>query len=249
MEITEIEEGILSLRIATDSSPYIDHYFLPDLSEAVELLERDRSAHVVLLEGGERYFSAGASRNALLRGDDATSFQSYVTKVPPLLLRIPVPTIAVMRGHAIGGGMVLGLWCDMAVLGEESMYGANFMQLGFTPGMGSTIVLEEALGRPLARELLFTGRIVKGRELRAAGCPIAHSILPRAQVNAHALDLARELVLVPREPLTLLKRTLADRRSEPLPAGLLAEAEMHRVVFGRAETRFEIAGRYVGQAE
>ncbi len=246
MEIRQLEEGIASLCIATDESPYIDHLFLPALTKAVASLEQDTTVRAILVEGGDRYFSAGASRSALLSTDQATAVPSYVTQVPRVLLRLPVPTIACMRGHAIGGGFILGLWCDSAVLAEESMYGANFMQLGLTPGMGSTTVLEQAVGAPLARELLFTGRLLKGRELKSAGVPIAHAIVAREQVQERALNIAREIADVPRGSLVLLKKTLAARRLKQLEQALEAEQEMHRIIFDQTETYNEIAQRYAG---
>jgi polyketide biosynthesis enoyl-CoA hydratase PksI len=155
-----------------------------------------------------------------------------------------VPTVAAMAGHAIGGGFMLGLWCESAVLAEESLYGVNFMALGFTPGMGATSLLEEAVGAPLARELLFTGRIIKGRELKAAGGPLAYAVVPRAEVRARALSIAREMAAVPRGALLLLKLRLAARRSVLLEAATKEEHMLQEVLFAREETRLQIAERY-----
>ncbi len=96
-------------------------------------LATDDSLHAVLVEGGSRYFSAGADREALLTSGARAEVAKLCDEVPALLLKIPVPTVAAMVGHGVGGGLVLGLWCDMAVLAMESLYGVNFMELGFTP--------------------------------------------------------------------------------------------------------------------
>src|SRR5262249_32901695 len=142
----------------------------------------------------------------------------------------------------VGGGFVLGLWCDVAVLAEESLYGANFMSLGFTPGMGATVVLEEALGAPLARELMFSGRMIKGRGL--LGSTLGHAVVPRAFVRDRALAIAREIAEVPRGASELLKATLARRRRERLERAVAEERVMHEVLFSRAETRALIAERH-----
>lgn len=243
-KIGVITEGIRTLRIATDAQPYFQVGLVPTLAAAVEALKADEAVRVVVVEGGRRYFSAGASRDGLLAVDTAGAAPSYAAEVPRILLSLPVPTIAVMEGHAVGGGFVLGLWCDIVVLAEESLYGANFMALGFTPGMGATALLEEVLGGPLARELLFTGRLVTGRELKAMSGMLTHAILPRAEVRARAVAIAYEVEKVPREALMLLKQTLAARRHECLERAVKLEQAMHAELFAQDKTRLRIAERY-----
>jgi len=156
-----------------------------------------------------------------------------------LMLEFPVPTIAAMAGHALGGGLLLGLWCDLAVFAEDRLYGANFMALGFTPGMGATIALEDAFGAFLAREMLYTGRLLTGAELRQRGAPLPH-VLPRAEVEARARTLALDIASVPAASVQLLRRTLAARRRVRLEAALLDEAHMHKQIFADPETRARI---------
>jgi len=214
------------------------------LSELLAQAGSDPTARVLLLEGGERHFSAGASREALLHTRAQEGITRYTARAPHDLLALPIPVVAAMSGHAIGGGLVLGLWCDVAVLAEESLYGANFMALGFTPGMGATTVLDEVFGASLARELLFTGRCVTGRELKECGVPLAHAIRPRREVRERALDVAREMAEAPREALVLLKRSLAGRRRERLERALTEERENHALLFEGISTHQQIAARY-----
>lgn len=242
--LESIGPGIVSLQVATDEDPYLGAWLVPVLTNAVEEIKADQAIHAVVLVGGTRYFSAGASRNALLEDGTQTTVPSYTTALPLILLSIPVPTIAAMSGHAVGGGLALGLWCDMVVLAEESLYGLNFMALGFTPGMGSTTLVEETIGGPLAREMLFSGRLMKGRELKAIGGSIAHAVLPRAQVYSHAVAIAEELVQVPRQALALLKGTLSAKRSAMLERAIKVEQAMHAILFADEETRLRIAESY-----
>lgn len=235
-----VEDGIVSLRVASDEAPYIEAGFKERFAAAVDALKADVRARVVLLEGGNRYFSAGASRASLLRKDAGRELPRYAAELPLLVLDIPVPTIAVMSGHAIGGGFALGLLSDLPLLAEESLYGMNFMALGITPGMGATVLLEEALGPRLARELLFTGRTVKGRDLAPRG---AH-VLPKADVRGRALSLAEQVAAAPREALVRLKAMLAGRRRERLQRVLEEERRSHEELFAREDTAREIEARY-----
>jgi polyketide biosynthesis enoyl-CoA hydratase PksI len=237
-----VEEGIVSLRVASDEAPYIEADFRDRFAAAVEALKADASVRAVLLEGGSRYFSAGASRASLLRADAGREVPRYAAELPLLVLEIPVPTIAVMAGHAIGGGFALGLLCDLPLLAEESLYGMNFMALGFTPGMGATVLLEEAFGAGLARELLFTGRVVKGRDLAARGA----RVLPRADMGRRAVALAAEVAAAPREALVRLKAMLAGRRRERLQRALEEERQSHEALFALGDTARQISERYSG---
>lgn len=240
--------GIGSIRVATDEEPYFEQTALGFLRAAVRAVTEDEAVHVVLVEGGGGQFSGGAPADVLLAGDADARVEGLMAEAGRLLLDVPVPTIAVMSGHAVGGGLMLGLWCDLAVLAEESLYGANFLDLGFTPGMGSTVLAEEAFGAHLGRELLLTGRLIKGREIRAAGAPIGHAVVPRARVRPEAMRRARDIVDLPRDAVVLLKRHLADRRGERLHEALRQESAMHREVLTRPATRRRIAERYPGGA-
>jgi enoyl-CoA hydratase/carnithine racemase len=239
-----IDAGVVSLTVATDEAPHFDSASVDALSAALARAATDTSIGCVVLEGGPRYFSAGASRESLLAPNAADAILTHVSRILWALLALPVPTVAAMAGHAVGGGLMLGLWCDVAVPAEESLYGANFMALGFTPGMGATVVMEEAFGAPLARELLFTGRLMKGRELREWGAPLAYNVVPRDHVRERARAIAREIAGMPRDALVLLKKSVATRRREPLQRALREEYANHAELFARDEIVRGIAERY-----
>ena len=243
-----IAPGVGSIQLATDERPYFEETALESLRSAVRRIHGDAGVRAVLVEGGTRRFCDGAPADALLAPDAALRIERLMTEAGRLVLDIPVPTIAVMSGHALGGGLMLGLWCDLAVLAEESLYGANFLDLGFTPGMGSTALAEEMFGGPLGRELLLTGRLIKRREIRQAGAPIGYSVAPRAQTRALALRRATEIAALPPVAVAMLKRHLADRRGRRLTEALREEIAMHRDVFRLPQTRGRIAENHGGAA-
>lgn len=235
-------DGVLSLCIATDAERYLDAAWLEPFVTALSPLGSDPSVRAVILEGGTQYFCAGASRDSLLASVGLA--KSHASRIPQALLDLPVPVVASMEGHAIGGGLVLGLWCDAAVLAEESLYGANFMALGFTPGMGATYAVPEAFGAPLGRELLWTGRLVTGREIRDACCPLSHAVRPRSEVFRRALETARDMAATSRNAATIFKQHLAVSRRASLDAALAAEDFGHGQLLDDPATRQEIARRY-----
>lgn len=191
---------------------------------------KNESVRAVILAGLPEYFSTGASEDILL--------EIAERKIPPedlvlpqWLLDIPVPTIAAMEGHAVGGGLALGMCADIILMADESRYGCTFMKMGFTPGMGTTRLLEHAISPAIAAEMLFTGKTFRGSEFHGK-CAVNH-ILPRAAIFQKALALAEDIAEKPRLSLTLLKGTLARSRKRIYEGALEDESRMHRESFAQ----------------
>jgi polyketide biosynthesis enoyl-CoA hydratase PksI len=235
---------IAILRVASDEEPYLTTDMVGRFTEAAEAIANDAEVRAVLVQGGQRHFSAGAKLEELAASAPEQQVTSYVAAVPRAILSIPVPTIAVMEGHAIGGGLIMGLWCDMAVLAAESLYGANFMALGFTPGMGATSVVLDSFGGPLGREMLITGRMLKGREIAAANVPLSTSVVQRAEVHERAMETAQTIAAMARRPLELLELRLKEPRIRALEEALSSETRMHTDLFSSDATRSRIEANY-----
>jgi polyketide biosynthesis enoyl-CoA hydratase PksI len=242
--LERVVDGVATLRITTDETPHVGDAALTALANAVNVIKRDPSIRALVLEGGEQHFCSGATRDTLLGADAPQAIAGLMGGFPRLLLSLEIPTLAMMTGHAVGGGLMLGLWCDVAVLAKESLYGANFLALGFTPGMGSTALLEEVFGVPLARDLLLTGRMIKGREIHKAGVPLSHAVVPRSDVRNRTYALATELAQAPQAAMGLLKRHITTRRRAQLERAISDELAMHTEVFGHPETRTRIDESY-----
>ena len=211
------------------------------LFDAMAEIAADADARAVVLHGFDSIFLAGGTMEELIgiaerktRFDEAGFYR--------LLLDCPVPAISAMQGHALGGGLVFGLYADMAVFARESLYSANFMKYGFTPGMGSTLLLPEKLGSALASEMLLTARSYHGGALEKRGLP--YPVVPRESVIDTALGLARELADKPAEALRLLKAQLTLGLKTRLPATVDAEVAMHDVTFAGAGVQDRIRDRW-----
>jgi polyketide biosynthesis enoyl-CoA hydratase PksI len=241
MKLIHINEHTLGLQLSDEINPYLAPNSIDLLAEVVNQINQNNAIHSVICMGTTKYYSAGASLESLVSPDP---LPVYVRRIPELIVSINVPTIAAMQGHGIGGGLIMGLWSDLTIMAEESLYGANFMSIGFTPGMGSTMILEESFGAFFAREMMFTGRMLKGREIKQNAGASSVKIVPKDQVYPVALNLAEELAAIPRHSLMLLKKTLAKRRFEQFKRALDEEENMHAQLFTDPETRKIINSRY-----
>jgi polyketide biosynthesis enoyl-CoA hydratase PksI len=141
------------------------------------------------------------------------------------VLELDVPVIASCAGAAMGGGLVLAAACDLLILAADRRYGFNFMDLGITPGMGSTALAEQAFGAALAHELLYGGEFKLGYEL--ARCPGVSAVSPSSVVELRAAGLAQRIADKPRLNLSMLKRTLTLERRRRLEEALTIESLMH----------------------
>lgn len=187
---------------------------------------------VVVLKGLPQVFSGGASRD-LLDGLARRQLAPSDILLPRAILDLPTPTIAAMEGHAIGGGFALGLCADLAIIARESRYGCSFMNMGFTPGMGTTRLLEHVLTPAIAHELLFTGRALKGAHFE--GRSGFNYILPRSQVLPKAYELAGLIAEKPRVAVEALKRALSMGRRQTFEASRTVETFMHQVCFAQTD--------------
>lgn len=197
-------------------------------AEAVRAATAWPELKVVLLKGTTEVFSSGANVEMLASIVKGTVVPTEIV-LPKVVLDIPVPVVAAMEGHAIGGGLALGFCADIVVLAKESRYGASFMNMGFTPGMGTTRLLEHALSPAIVCELLFTGEPKKGSYFD--GKAGVNAVLPRAEVLGHATRIAERIADKPRLSLELLKQTLSLPRRQAFESTHTLESLMHRVSF------------------
>jgi enoyl-CoA hydratase/carnithine racemase len=191
----------------------------------------DREIRALVVTGTGHCFSSGADFKATLQRDGAAAphERSYAMYEPFLsLVDVAVPVIGALNGHTVGGGFGLALVCDLRVGAEDAKYGANFVRLGLGPGMAISYLLPRLVGVARASELLFTGRLVDGREAAALG--ILNRAVPVAQVMTVAMELAREVAAA--APLAVRATKAAIRRGLELHVREAARAE----AFAQAET-------------
>jgi polyketide biosynthesis enoyl-CoA hydratase PksI len=199
-----------------------------ELEERFKAVHEDGAVKVLVLAGTDECFSTGADR-AMLEQLVSHRVRPRDLLLPRWLLDVPVPTIAAMAGHAVGGGLALAICADITVAARESRYGATFMRYGFTPGLGMTALLEYVMGPPIAHELLLTGRTCRGARFEGSGA-FTH-VVARSDVQAKAIAIARELAEKPRLPLVLLKAALSRRKRELFEAARTVEGVMHEATF------------------
>ncbi|NML68960.1 amino acid adenylation domain-containing protein [Chryseobacterium sp. RP-3-3] len=235
------ENGIAVVTMESRVSKNMFTYDLVnDLYLAFHQLSKRTDLKVVILTGYDTIFAMGGDKEGLT---DLSENKGAYTDLPFLykgLLEFDLPVITAMQGHALGGGLVLGLYGDVVLLSEKSTYSANFMNYGFTPGMGATFLLGEKLGVNIANEMLFTGKMYSGKELREKGSSVRIS----TDVMGEALKIAREMVTKPVLALKLLKEKLAHDLSLKQTEHIAREVEMQKITFAQPEVKQKITEQF-----
>lgn len=242
IELT-VDDGVATLRMADPSGRNaFSRPFIAELQAALAEVRADERIAACVLAGLPEVFSAGGDREVLVELAEGR-MKPYDLTLTRALLDIPVPTVAAMAGPAVGGGLIFGLSCDIVLLGRRSRYGCNFLDLGFTPGMGTTRLLQAAFGEYVAAEMMFGCQYFRGRDLERVA--LVNGVFDAADVERQAQKRARRFAEKPRHALVLLKRALVLPRRRAFEEALVLEAAMHEACFSRPETRERILESYL----
>ncbi|XP_023380251.1 methylglutaconyl-CoA hydratase, mitochondrial isoform X3 [Pteropus vampyrus] len=144
-----------------------------------------------------------------MNSSEVGPFVSKIRAVINEIANLPVPTIAAIDGFALGGGLELALACDIRVAASSAKMGLVETKMAIIPGGGGTQRLPRAIGMSLAKELIFSARVLDGQEAKAVGL-ISHVLEQNQEGDAaykKALDLAREFL--PQGPVALRVAKLA----------------------------------------
>jgi len=182
---------------------------MPAFSEAISRAKEDKDLRCLIITGSGNSFCSGADfKSGLFDSRDRLPHQILMDAYGPFLAldKLEMPIIAAMNGHAIGGGFGLALMCDIRIANQHSKYGANFARLGLHAGMAVSYLLPMIVGLPRANELLFTGRLITGKN--AAEIGLANYALGGDQVLEKAWELAEEIATSAPVAVKMIKQAI-----------------------------------------
>lgn len=177
---------------------------LSQLESALIALSCDEGIRVLVLRAAGKMFSAGVDV-ADHTPDKVGEMIPLFDRVCSLLANFPVPTLAVVHGHALGGGCELVLCCDLAVMSEGAKIGQPEIQLAaLAPIAGMR--LPRITTYRVAADMLFTGRTLAAEE--AMRCGLINTVVPAEQLDRCMEEKVAQLTSLSRVALTTTKRAL-----------------------------------------
>lgn len=138
--------------------------------EALEQLDNHDQVRSIILTGAGEAFCAGVDLEdmPLTPEMDFAEYEAGLglfQEVVRTIRGIKTPVIAAINGYALGAGCDTALACDFRVVSEEGVIGETFIDVGFVPGDGGAFLLPRLIGEARAKELIFTGKKISGKEI------------------------------------------------------------------------------------
>jgi len=208
----EIDERILTLtlnnpdKLNANTEPM--HWAL---SRIWDDIDSDPEVQAVIFTGaGDRAFSAGGDVNDMEQNlGNAPHWIKIVDEAKRIIygmLACNTPIVARLNGHAVGFGSTLALASDIVVGVEGARFGDPHCNVGLVCGDGGALLWSQIAGYRLAREFLYTGRLVSMEEAAQLGL-ISHAV-PREELDAKVQALARAIAGGPGRAIQLTKNVL-----------------------------------------
>jgi enoyl-CoA hydratase len=163
-----------------------------ELTGLLDELALDETLRALVFTGdGEKSFAAGADIEELRARGAPEALQAINGRLFQKVEDFPRPTLAAIRGFALGGGLELALACDLRIAGRSARMGLPEVSLGIYPAAGGTSRLPRLVGLGRAKELIFTGRLISADE--ALGLRIVEQVVEDSAVLATAQAVAETI--------------------------------------------------------
>jgi enoyl-CoA hydratase len=188
-----------------------------DMWEAIPVIldrfEQDPAVRVIVLKGaGEQAFVSGAdiSQFEKARSSEATNaaYDRISEEAGRRLATCPKPTIAMIRGFCIGGGLAIALGCDLRIANEDARFGIPAARLGLGYGASGVKKLMEVVGPAFTKEIFFTARHFSAAEAREMG--LVNRVVADRSLESYIREYCA--MIADNAPMTMhaLKRTVGE---------------------------------------
>ena len=186
----EHNNGVTVLTISAPKTlNALNSSILKELSDFIDNL--DAATRVLIITGdGEKSFVAGAdiSEMAHLNELQGEEFGRLGAQVFRKIEVLPIPVIAAVNGFALGGGCELAMSCDIRICSANAKFGQPEVGLGIIPGFSGTYRLPKLIGQGYAKEMIYTGKVIRADEALRIG--LVNAVYEPAELMDKAMEMA-----------------------------------------------------------
>ena len=185
-----------------------------DIQSALVDAKNDPAIKVLVITGEGRAFSTGAD----LKESKTRTIEAYRDYLEELqeasrkIIRFEKPTIAAINGYALGSGYELALACDIRIAAEEAQIGSPEAKVTSSITGGAFRLVQDLIGPGKAKELLFTGEYIDGREAERIG--LVNKTVPLAELDTEVRQMAEKITANSAISLKMIKKGLQMARGE-----------------------------------
>ncbi|MEI8239905.1 MAG: enoyl-CoA hydratase [Actinomycetota bacterium] len=188
----------------------------------------------VVITGAAGEFCSGADLSGGVQTRHQLASMRHVGDVALALHRLPQPSIAKVRGVAVGAGCNLALGCDLVVASETARFSEIFARRGLSVDFGGSYLLPRRVGLHKAKELALLADIINAEEAERIG--LVNKVVPDAELDAFVADWASRLAAGPPIALAMTKRLLDNAMNVTMEEALDDEGMAQTVNFGTKDT-------------
>ncbi|MBQ1673173.1 MAG: enoyl-CoA hydratase/isomerase family protein [Bacteroidales bacterium] len=171
LKVSSEREGVVTLTISSPATlNALNSTILAEMDDFLDTLDPSR-VRVLVITGEGKAFVAGAdiSEMAHLSEPEGLAFGQRGSAVFKKIEDLPFPVVAAVNGFALGGGCELAMACDIRIASAKARFGQPEVGLGIIPGFSGTYRLPKLVGQGIAKELIYTGKMIGADEALRIG--------------------------------------------------------------------------------
>ncbi len=208
-----------------------------ELEQVIGEVEKDASIGALIITGEGRSFVAGADIGEQ-KPMDVEGGRKWSQRGGALMRRIEkleIPTIAAVNGFALGGGCELAMACDIILASEKAKFGQPEVGLGITPGFSGTQRLPRRVGISKAKELIFSGRMIKADEAKEIG--LVNAVFAPEELMNGAMEMAASFLKNAPIAVKYAKACIDRGMQMDIDDGIALENELFAMCYATADQK------------
>jgi enoyl-CoA hydratase/carnithine racemase len=208
------------------------------MANAIEDAGKADSVKCLIISGTQDVFCAGNDLNDFIVMARSGSLGEPIVRFLHVLARCEKPIVAAVSGAAVGVGTTMLLHCDQVIASDSAVLLTPFVSLGLLPEAGSSLIAPRLMGHARAFSLLIMGKPLTAEEARSAG--IVNTVVPAAELDGQALNVAREIAALPPESVIAARRLMRGSVEETI-ARIDEEVEVFKTRLASPEAQKALA--------
>ena len=206
----EHNDGITVMKISAPKSlNALNSTILKEIGDFIGAL--DATTRVLIITGdGEKSFVAGADISEMAHLDEPQGFEfgRLGAQVFRAIEVLPIPVIAAVNGFALGGGCELAMSCDIRIASSKAKFGQPEVGLGIIPGFSGTYRLSKLIGQGYAKEMIYTGKIIRADEALRIG--LVNAVYEPEELMDKAMEMAKLMLKNAPVAISLAKQSINE---------------------------------------